>query len=129
MHVLVFVICLCYSIISPLVLIPGLLYFGAAWIVYKNQLVFVYLKQSESNGKIWVMAFNRTIFGMGLFQFLTAGIFSAKEGMSILNKSSIFCNLVRAFDAHDIFVLQILRKKFWEAPKGTCFRKLQKNDY
>eukprot|EP00842_Homolaphlyctis_polyrhiza_P000223 jgi/Hompol1/1200/HPOL_004541-RA len=38
MHILVFVVVICYSIISPIVLIPGAIYFGAALLILKNQM-------------------------------------------------------------------------------------------
>ena len=78
-HIFVLVISLCYSIISPLVLLPALLYFAAAWIVHKNQIMYVYIKQSENNGQFWVMAYNRVILGILIFQFLTTGILSSKK--------------------------------------------------
>ena len=78
-HCMVLVISLCYSIISPLVLLPALFYFGFAWIVHKNQIVYVYIKQSENNGQFWVNAYNRVIFGVLIFQFLTTGILSSKK--------------------------------------------------
>lgn len=79
MHVLVFIVVLCYSVISPLVIFPGIIYFGSAWLVYKNQLLYVYVKSSESNGAFWYMAWKRSVVGLGLFQFLTAGLLSAKK--------------------------------------------------
>lgn len=79
MHILVFIVVLCYSVISPLVIFPGIIYFGSAWLVYKNQLLYVYVKSSESHGAYWYMAWKRSVVGLGLFQFLTAGLLSAKK--------------------------------------------------
>lgn len=79
MHILVFIVVLCYSIISPLVILPGIVYFGSAWLVYKNQILYVYVKQSEGFGAFWLMAFKRSVLGLALFQFLTAGLISAKK--------------------------------------------------
>ncbi|KAH6576985.1 hypothetical protein BASA50_002620 [Batrachochytrium salamandrivorans] len=78
-QILIFVIVLCYSIISPVVLIPGAMYFGITWLVLKNQLVHVYVKKTENYGRMWIMAFNRSVLGLGLFQFTTAGLLSAKQ--------------------------------------------------
>ncbi|KAI8900798.1 hypothetical protein BC833DRAFT_580558, partial [Globomyces pollinis-pini] len=78
-HILVFIIVICYSVISPLVLLPGTVYFACAWIVHKNQLLYVYVKKHEFNGKFWLLAYRRSVFGLGLFQFLTAGLISAKN--------------------------------------------------
>jgi hypothetical protein len=82
MHCLIFIVVLCYSIISPIVILPGAIYFGTAWMVYKNQLLFVYVKQSEGRGRLWKMAYNRTVAGLFIFQFLTAGLLSTKLGSS-----------------------------------------------
>ncbi|KAI8923473.1 hypothetical protein BC831DRAFT_506012 [Entophlyctis helioformis] len=78
-QILIFVVVICYSIISPLVLLPGVCYFACAWIVFKNQLLFVYVKQSEDYGRMWLMAYHRSVLGLGIFQFVTAGLLSAKK--------------------------------------------------
>lgn len=83
MHVLIFIIVLCYSIISPLVLLPGFVYFGVAWLVYKNQLLYVYIKQSEGCGKLWKLAYNRSVIGLGIFQVIATALLSAKRGNGV----------------------------------------------
>jgi calcium permeable stress-gated cation channel len=81
MNCLLFIVVLCYSIISPIVVLPGVIYFGTAWIVYKNQLMYVYVKKSEGKGRLWKMAYHRTIAGLFIFQFLIAGLLSTKLGI------------------------------------------------
>ncbi|KAJ8324458.1 hypothetical protein O5D80_006711 [Batrachochytrium dendrobatidis] len=78
-QILVFAIVLCYSIISPIVLIPGAIYFGATWLILKNQIMYVYVKKTEDYGRMWIMAYHRSVLGLGLFQFTTAGLMSAKK--------------------------------------------------
>ncbi|KAK9767175.1 hypothetical protein K7432_003205 [Basidiobolus ranarum] len=48
-HILVLVICITYSIINPLILLCGVMYFGIALIVYKYQFAYVYVKRYEYN--------------------------------------------------------------------------------
>ncbi|KAJ3188365.1 hypothetical protein HDU85_005516 [Gaertneriomyces sp. JEL0708] len=79
MHVLIFVLVICYAPIAPLVLLPGLVYFGLGWCVFKHQLLFVYVKEWESFGRHWVMAFKRATVGMGVMQVVLAGVLVAKD--------------------------------------------------
>lgn len=81
LQILLFCVVLCYSIITPLILIPGLVYFACAWVVLKNQLLHVYVKQIELHGQLWQMAYLRTAIGLAVFQFITAGLLSVKHGM------------------------------------------------
>ena len=78
LQILLFCVSLCYCIISPLILIPGVLYFGIAWLVYKNQLMYVYVKTMECNGRFWLMAYSRCIIGLAVFQFVMTGLLSAQ---------------------------------------------------
>ncbi|KAL2918787.1 hypothetical protein HK105_201621 [Polyrhizophydium stewartii] len=78
-QIMLFVIVLCYSIIAPLVLLPGAIYFGVSWIIYKNQMLFVYAAKTEYHGRMWLMAFNRSILGLLMFQFTTAGLIASKS--------------------------------------------------
>ncbi|KAJ3193907.1 hypothetical protein HK101_003887 [Irineochytrium annulatum] len=78
-HLLVFIIVLCYSVLAPLILIPGTIYFGVGYLVFKNQLLYVYVKEWESYGRHWVMSFKRMIVGLLIFQVTMAGLLLAKQ--------------------------------------------------
>lgn len=78
-HILIFVIVLCYSIISPLIIFFGAIYFGASYLVYKYQLVFVYIKEWEAYGRHYVMAFKRVIVGIVVFQLTLSGMLGVKN--------------------------------------------------
>ncbi|KAJ3102968.1 CSC1-like protein erd4 [Phlyctochytrium bullatum] len=78
-HLLVFIIVLCYSVIAPLILIPGTIYFAVGFLVYKNQLLYVYVKEWESYGRHWVMGFKRIIIGLLIFQSTMSGFFITKK--------------------------------------------------
>ncbi|CAE6509739.1 unnamed protein product, partial [Rhizoctonia solani] len=77
--ILVFVITIIYSIIQPLILIFGALYFGMAYLVYKYKLMFVFYKPAESRGEAWPITFRRLMWGLTLFQTFMTGIFTLKQ--------------------------------------------------
>ncbi|KAJ3206272.1 hypothetical protein HDU67_008288 [Dinochytrium kinnereticum] len=78
-HLLTFIIVLCYSVIAPLILIPGTIYFAIGYLIYKNQLLYVYVKEWESYGRHWVLGFKRIIIGLIIFQVTMGGIFVTKK--------------------------------------------------
>lgn len=45
-----------YSVMAPLVLLFALVYFFFALVVFRNQLLFVYVKQFESGGTLFPSA-------------------------------------------------------------------------
>ncbi|CAE6483261.1 unnamed protein product [Rhizoctonia solani] len=77
--ILVFVITIIYSIIQPLILIFGAVYFGMAYLVYKYKLMFVFYKPAESRGEAWPITFRRLMWGLTLFQIFMTGIFTLKQ--------------------------------------------------
>ena len=101
--ILVFVITLLYSVIQPLILIFGAVYFGMAYVVYKYKLLFgeytgfylphmadgrpVFYKPYESQGQAWPITFTRLIWGVLIFLVFMIGIF-------ILRKSFILSSLL-----------------------------------
>jgi len=85
--ILVFVITLLYSVIQPLILIFGAVYFGMAYVVYKYKLLFVFYKPYESQGQAWPITFTRLIWGVIIFLVFMTGIF-------ILRKSFVLSSLL-----------------------------------
>ncbi|KAG9089987.1 hypothetical protein FS749_000909 [Ceratobasidium sp. UAMH 11750] len=77
--ILVFVVTIIYSIIQPLILLFGAVYFGVAYLVYKYKLMFVFYKPAESRGEAWPITFRRLMWGLTLFQTFMAGIFTLKQ--------------------------------------------------
>ncbi|KAF9154100.1 hypothetical protein BG015_001860 [Linnemannia schmuckeri] len=80
---LAFVIVLIYSCIKPIILPFGLLYFTLGYVVYKYQVLYVFFRPNESNGKIWPMVYNRIMVGLLIFQ-------STMLGVLLLKKSYLF---------------------------------------
>ncbi|KAI0073303.1 DUF221-domain-containing protein [Panus rudis PR-1116 ss-1] len=72
--ILVLVITLTYSIIRPLIVIFGALYFGIGYVMYKYKLLFVFYKPYESQGQAWPITFVRLIWGVVIFSVFMTGI-------------------------------------------------------
>ncbi|KAH9048051.1 DUF221-domain-containing protein [Lactarius hengduanensis] len=85
--ILIFVITLLYSIAQPLILIFGAIYFGAAYLVYKYKLLFVFYKPYESQGQAWPITFTRLIWGVLIFLVFMSGNF-------VLKRSFVLSSLV-----------------------------------
>ncbi|TCD61780.1 hypothetical protein EIP91_007958 [Steccherinum ochraceum] len=81
--ILVFVITLLYSVIQPLILIFGAVYFGVGYVVYKYKLLFVFYKPYESQGQAWPITFIRLIWGVVIFLIFMIGIFILKKAFII----------------------------------------------
>ncbi|RPD67028.1 DUF221-domain-containing protein [Lentinus tigrinus ALCF2SS1-7] len=77
--ILVFVITLLYSVIQPLILVFGAVYFGVAYVVYKYKLLFVFYKPYESQGQAWPITFVRLIWGVIIFIIFMSGMFIVKK--------------------------------------------------
>ncbi|OBZ76812.1 Calcium permeable stress-gated cation channel 1 [Grifola frondosa] len=85
--ILIFVITLLYSVIQPLILIFGAVYFGVGYVVYKYKLLFVFYKPYESQGQAWPITYIRLIWGVIIFILFMTGIF-------ILKKSFVLATLL-----------------------------------
>lgn len=75
---LIFVIVLTYSCISPLILIFGCIYFIVAYIIYKYQFLYIHYPKYETYGRFAPMIVNRCMTGLIIFQFTMIGIISLK---------------------------------------------------
>ncbi|KAF5456055.1 hypothetical protein F2P56_025570 [Juglans regia] len=67
------------SIFTPLILPFLLIYFALAYLVYKNQILNVYITKYESGGQFWPIALNTTIFSLVLSQVIALGVFGIKK--------------------------------------------------
>ncbi|CDY27274.1 BnaC04g18540D [Brassica napus] len=66
------------SVIAPLILPFLLIYFFLAYLIYKNQILNVYITKYESGGKYWPIFHNTTIFSLILTQIIALGFFGLK---------------------------------------------------
>jgi hypothetical protein len=68
-----------YSLMAPLILPFLLVYFFLASLVYRNQILNVYVMKYQSGGLFWPMMHNTTIFSLVLTQVLAIGVFGLKR--------------------------------------------------
>ncbi|EGG02890.1 uncharacterized protein MELLADRAFT_90487 [Melampsora larici-populina 98AG31] len=76
---LAFNICMAYSVITPVILIFGCLYFGMAYLVYKYKIINIYCRPYESRGEAWPIACNRIGWGLIIFQVFMLGLLSLRQ--------------------------------------------------
>ncbi|XVE55698.1 hypothetical protein DITRI_Ditri03aG0179200 [Diplodiscus trichospermus] len=67
------------SVMAPLILPFLLVYFFLAFLVYRNQILHVYVSKYESGGQFWPIVHNTTIFSLVLTQIIALGVFGIKE--------------------------------------------------
>ncbi|KAI6121185.1 hypothetical protein F5141DRAFT_1088440 [Pisolithus sp. B1] len=77
--ILIFVITILYSVVQPLIVIFGAIYFGVGYLVYKYKLLFVFFKPYESQGQAWPITFVRLIWGIVIFQIFMIGILTLRQ--------------------------------------------------
>uniref|UniRef100_A0A1D1XSZ1 Putative membrane protein C2G11.09 n=1 Tax=Anthurium amnicola TaxID=1678845 RepID=A0A1D1XSZ1_9ARAE len=68
-----------YFLLAPLILPFLLVYFCLGYIIYRNQLLNVYMPKYETAGKFWPIVHNSTIFALVLMQLIAIGIFGLKK--------------------------------------------------
>lgn len=122
--ILIFTITLLYSVIQPLIVIFGAIYFGTAYLVYKYKLLFVFYKPYESQGQAWPITFARLHWGIVIYLIFMSGIF-------ILRKSYVLSTLLAPLLAFVLVWAWYTDKKFkplskyvslssiYEVQKGT----------
>ncbi|MCD7472003.1 hypothetical protein HAX54_012825 [Datura stramonium] len=68
-----------YSTLSPLILPFLLVYFSLAYLVYRNQILNVYVTKYQTGGTYWPIVHNATIFSMVLMQIIAMAVFGLKK--------------------------------------------------
>ncbi len=76
---LIFTLCILYSIVSPLIVIFGAIYFGIAYVVNKYKLLYVFYKPYESQGQAWPISASRCIWALVLFHIFQFSLFSVRK--------------------------------------------------
>ncbi|KAK3007186.1 hypothetical protein RJ639_015666 [Escallonia herrerae] len=76
---LIITIVLCYSVIAPVIIPFGVIYFGLGWLVLRNQALKVYVPSYESYGRLWPHVHTRILAALILYQLTMVGYFVAKE--------------------------------------------------
>uniref|UniRef100_A0A2C9VZZ0 CSC1-like protein RXW8 n=1 Tax=Manihot esculenta TaxID=3983 RepID=A0A2C9VZZ0_MANES len=67
------------AIMAPLILPFMLVHFFLAYLVYRNQILNVYIPKYEGEGRFWPIFHNTTIFSLVLSQIIAIGVFGMKE--------------------------------------------------
>ncbi|MED6209325.1 CSC1-like protein rxw8 [Stylosanthes scabra] len=67
------------SILAPLILPFLLFYFSLAYLVYRNQILNVYVTKYDGGGKLWPIAHNAVIFSLIVSQIIALGVFGLKR--------------------------------------------------
>ncbi|ERM99166.1 hypothetical protein AMTRI_Chr02g212240 [Amborella trichopoda] len=75
---LIVTLSLCYSVISPLIIPFGVLYFGFGWLVLRNQALKVFVPSYESYGRMWPHMHTRIVAALFVFQLTMIGYFGTK---------------------------------------------------
>ncbi|RDY00136.1 CSC1-like protein HYP1, partial [Mucuna pruriens] len=68
-----------YFILAPLILPFLLVYFFWGYIIYRNQLLNVYVAKYKTGGEFWPTVHNYTIFSLVLMHIIVIGIFGLKK--------------------------------------------------
>ncbi|XP_010553667.1 PREDICTED: CSC1-like protein RXW8 isoform X2 [Tarenaya hassleriana] len=66
------------SVLAPLILPFLLIYFSLAYLIYKNQILNVYITKYESGGQYWPIFHSTTLFSLILTQIIALGFFGLK---------------------------------------------------
>ncbi|KAK2973056.1 hypothetical protein RJ640_005423 [Escallonia rubra] len=76
---LILTIVLCYSVIAPVIVPFGVIYFGLGWLVLRNQALKVYVPSYESYGRMWPHIHTRILAALILYQVTMFGYFGVKK--------------------------------------------------
>lgn len=71
---LIFIICLVYSNLSPRILIFGTVYFFLGYFVQKYQCIYSMVHPQHSNGRLWTLITHRVLTGFAVFYVAMIGI-------------------------------------------------------
>ncbi|XP_060178973.1 CSC1-like protein ERD4 [Lycium barbarum] len=75
---LIMTIVLCYSVIAPIIIPFGVVYFGLGWLLLRNQALKVYVPSFESYGRMWPHIHTRMLAALILYQVTMCGYFGVK---------------------------------------------------
>ncbi|XP_050287838.1 CSC1-like protein ERD4 [Quercus robur] len=76
---LIVTIVLCYSVIAPIIIPFGVVYFGLGWLILRNQALKVYVPAYESYGKMWPHMHKRILAALIIYQLTMLGYFGVKQ--------------------------------------------------
>ncbi|KAL3321941.1 hypothetical protein AABB24_039522 [Solanum stoloniferum] len=71
-----------YAILAPVILPFLVVYYSIAYLVYRNQILNVYVTKYQTGGTYWPIVHNATIFSMVLMQIIALAVFGFKKSSS-----------------------------------------------
>jgi hypothetical protein len=80
---LLLVLSLCYATITPVILLFAAIFFGTAFVVFKYQLCFAYVKRYEKGGDMWPTVFRSVMVGLIICQLIVISTLVAKGSLSM----------------------------------------------
>ncbi|KAH0454230.1 hypothetical protein IEQ34_016154 [Dendrobium chrysotoxum] len=78
-NMLIMMVVFCYSVISPLIIPFGVVYFALGWLIARNQALNVYVPSYESYGRMWPHIHSRIVASLIIFQVLMFGYLGLKK--------------------------------------------------
>lgn len=86
-----FLIVISFSIIAPLVLPWGVMYFLLAWVFWRYAVLYIFTRKYESGGQMWPMVFNRMCFILGTFVIFNFSVLLVKK--AFIQATVLICTL------------------------------------
>ncbi|XP_051125332.1 CSC1-like protein ERD4 [Andrographis paniculata] len=102
---LVVTIVLCYSVIAPVIIPFGVVYFGLGWVLLRNQVLKVYVPSYECYGRMWPHIFIRIMASLILYQITMLGYFITKE--------FIYTPILIPLPVMSFIYMYVCKKKFY----------------
>jgi Calcium-dependent channel, 7TM region, putative phosphate len=104
---LVFITGWAYAVVSPLVVVVSAIYFMSSWIVWRWQVVYVYVRCYEGGGSLWRSIVNCIMLCLYTCVFFTSCVFGAKGAF---------------YQASFVLPLTVIIAVFWCALFFCCTR-------
>ncbi|XP_020268983.1 CSC1-like protein ERD4 [Asparagus officinalis] len=104
---LIVTIVLCYSVIAPLIIPFGAIYFGLGWLIARNQALKVYVPSYESYGRMWPHMHARIMVALIIYQITMFGYIGLKE--------FYYASLILPLIAMSFVFAYICKKRFYRA--------------
>eukprot|EP00835_Amoeboradix_gromovi_P001881 NODE_96_length_21330_cov_0.419858.p2 type:complete len:855 gc:universal NODE_96_length_21330_cov_0.419858:10675-8111(-) len=80
-HALIFMIVLVYSILHPMIIILGFIYYVIGYVIFKHQFMFAYVPKYDSQGKAFPNLYHWAICGLVFLQLIVISILLIKEAI------------------------------------------------
>ncbi|GAB2250274.1 hypothetical protein Droror1_Dr00013633 [Drosera rotundifolia] len=89
-----------FAILAPLILPLLLIFFSLAYLVYRNQILNVYVFEYDSGGRYWPIIQNTMIFSLVLGQIIAVGLFALKESPVCLGFTAVLMGCTILFNEY-----------------------------